>query len=136
MKENTKYIKIGLVLVVSFIVIKFFTPHLFIADSPKINHEFIARIMDMPSNIASITRLLNNESQNDNNLAPKQIISQQQIDKAYADLSFSEIAKGVQAAEDPTSKVIYFKANEEMKFIKSQMVLPDGKTITIYKLQK
>ena len=100
-------IKILLVILVSFLVVKTGTSQLFLADSPRINTEFISSLKNAPGNlIAGITGLFN---RNKDFADVKSVTPPENV-------VFKSISKGVYAGEDPTTGKSYLKVEAGTKY--------------------
>lgn len=100
-------------------------PRIFIADTPQIDPQALANIGRMPSDfIAFVTG-------NSIGTADPVIADIEQID-APEGTTFSPIAKGVYAAEDPATGQSYvkFEAGTELQVYEVQ--LDDGRMVSIY----
>lgn len=129
MENITSKIRIKMILALSitFISVSVLSSQVFIANSPQIRPDFIARIKNTFSNtIASI--------QNGNSYKGEKTASQvikpsgEQIPK---NLIIQQMAKGVYAAEDKPNKKTYMMFTKDAK-IKVYEYIIDGKKITLY----
>ena len=125
-------IKIVLVLLFTYVSIKLVSPNIFLANSPKINHLFIVKIINTPKNIAAMpgkflsslsafrlfnisspidTPSVNTASQNgQNRIAKMKFVS------PPPELIFNAISKNVSAAEDPETGNKYIKVEAGTKY--------------------
>lgn len=100
-------IKLVLVIVGSFMAVKFLSPQVFLADSPKINPVFISKLINAPSYIASlpgvIGQLWSVRQKTGNN------VDEIAAKKVPPNLIFNSLTKGVEAANDEKNNKVYLK---------------------------
>jgi hypothetical protein len=108
--NNFIYQKIKLIFVIfiSFFTVKFITPQIFLANTPKISPLFIAKLIKMPTYIASIPQKLGNifDYKNKTKTDLNQLAVKNPLPK---DLFFNNITTNVSAAEDKKTKKVYLK---------------------------
>ena len=115
-------IKIVLVVLVTFLVVKGFSSTVFLADTPVISPDFIARLKNTPSELASLPgRLL--AGLNSLNLFKKQpttpasdMFADVKIVTPPENIVFTPIRKGVYAANDPATGQKYIKIEAGTKY--------------------
>ena len=98
-------------------------PNLFIANTPRVNPVFVAKIMNTPKEIAAMPgkflanlsnfRLFNN--QNNIQVDPK-VIAEIKFKTPPANVVFEYVSKGVSAAEDPATGEKYIKVAAGTKY--------------------
>ncbi len=111
-------IKILIVVLVSFVVVKTVSPQIFLADSSKINPEFITKLQNAPGKmIAGIIGLFNKN----NDFANVKIVTPPD------DAVFKSISKGVSAAEDPTTGQTLIQVQAGTKYRIVGTVIINGK---------
>ncbi len=98
-------IKLIFVLVLSFLVVKFLSPQIFLADSPKISPLFIAKLINIPNYVASIPQTISSLFNN----SATQDINKVAVKNVPTGLNFSSLSKGVEAAEDTQNNKVYLK---------------------------
>lgn len=111
-------IKILLIVLVSFLVVKTGTSQLFIADSPRINPEFIARLKNAPQELAAN---LNPFKKKDDMFADVKSVTPPD------NVIFKSISKGVSAAEDPKTGKSYIRVEAGTKYRIVGTVVINGK---------
>lgn len=112
-----------LVLLFTFFGVKIVAPNLFIANTPRVNPVFVAKIMNTPKEIAAMPgkflanlsnfRLFNN--QNNIQVDPK-VIAEIKFKTPPANVVFEYVSKGVSAAEDPATGEKYIKVAAGTKY--------------------
>ena len=120
-----------LALLATFAAVKLITPQVFLADTPRISPMFISNIQNVPSTLASIPQSIlqlfnNSQVQNIENVAVKAVPS---------GLNFSNVATGVQAAEDNQNNKVYLKL-QPGTYYQIQEIVVNGvkkKVLKIYK---
>ena len=120
---TTNRIKMILVLLFTFFGVKIVAPNLFIANTPRVNPVFVAKIMNTPKEIAAMPgkflanlsnfRLFNN--QNNIQVDPK-VIAEIKFKTPPANVVFEYVSKGVSAAEDPATGEKYIKVAAGTKY--------------------
>lgn len=135
---NFKKIKILVVLALSFFVVKYASPQVFIANSPMINPSFLTNIKNTPSYIVSIPQKIGNIFYK---------IPQSEIDQSYIEkikvknippgLIFQPLTKGVNAqiAEDQATGKKYLKIPAGTKY-KFEEIELNGKMVKVIKIYK
>jgi len=112
--------KIILGIFFAFLFVKFLSPSIFLANTPRIRPYFFEDLINSPKNfIASFFIKKNNSDL---------IIGQNPIPEAY----LKTIAPGVKAYEDKKNNVLYIKYEKNAKFEKKVFKTPSGKTIEVY----
>lgn len=125
-------IKIVIVLLLTFVSVKTISPNVFLADSPRINPLFIAKILNTPRNIAAMPGKFlsslstfklfnvdfsnNTTSGNMTSLSDQNRTAQARFISPPAGLIFKSISKNVSAAEDPDSGNKYIKVEAGTKY--------------------
>jgi hypothetical protein len=111
-------IKILLVVLVSFFMVKTAAPQVFLADSPRVNPEFIARIKNAPTELAQLPGNLIAGIGNLNPFSKKEndMFANVKSVTPPPNVAFKQIAKGVSAAEDPKTGQKYIKIEAGTKY--------------------
>lgn len=121
---NQTRIKIILIFLISFIAITTVSPQIFLADSPVINPDFIARLQNYPAELASVPGQLiaglNPFGQKDQFADVKQVTPPPNV-------VFKAISKGVYAGEDPQTGKTYLKVEAGTKYRIAGTVTINGK---------
>ncbi len=97
-----KIIKIVIIISASFILVFLFSKSIFLANTPRINPQFVASIRNLPVNIAS----------------------------AINQIGFSKISQGVYAKEDKKTNVIYMRVTGDVEFEEKQLTV-NGQTVIL-----
>lgn len=132
-KLKTKQrIKILFAILVSFSATTLISPSLFVADSPEINRQFIADIVNAPANTVAKIRYANLNSQE------KEVEDLKELsippEDTPEDLNYYPMAQGVEAAEHETEngKETYIKLKKGSKFKVQTITLDDGEKVKVY----
>ncbi len=133
MKNNffTRFNKLFLALLISFIISSFFIKHIFLANSPKIRSNldsyFLAKIKSSQESIIAYLRFnLFRQKIDTNNLAN---YSKEQINQ-YLKNNLKPITKGIKAATLPGYGYTEYKLNE-IEWVQIEYTLKDGRKIKI-----
>ncbi len=100
-------IKILLVILVSFFVVRYGSPQVFFADTPKLNGDNIA---SLPIQMLVAIRNLNPFANQTDTFANSESVT------PSANVIFKSISKGVYAGEDPTTGKSYLKIEAGTKY--------------------
>ena len=115
-------IKIIFILLLTLFSVKVIAPNLFLADSPKINPIFMAKILNTPKALAllpsKILSSLSNFNLFKNRESSNTFVNVRQVTPP-ANVIFQSISTGVSAAEDPQTgeKYIQVKAGTKYKIV-------------------
>jgi len=138
---------LGLILI-AFFISTFLIKNLFLANTPKINTAFIAKLKQTPSLIASLpSKLLDSLTKNPstNKVASnvrEQVVKKEEASKVISSLHpitpppnaiFKAVSKGVSAAEQDNGQVI-LKIEKGTQYKVRRFTLSDGRTIDIVDL--
>lgn len=130
---NPQKIKMLIVLVLSFLVVKYASPQIFMANTPVINPSFVTNIKNTPSYIASIPQKIGNIFIK----SPQSEMERIAIKNVPPGLIFQPLTKGVEAqvAEDPTTgkKYLNIPAGTEYKFEEIEV---NGKMVKVIRIIK
>ena len=121
-----KYSKLSLAIIISFFVSTLFIKNVFIADSPRIDTTFLARLKDSVNYYARVTV--------PNFLAQLSFDNKKQQEKKVADLlqkSLQPISKGVRASSNENYSYGEFDLSE-IEWIPIEIVGTDGVKKTIF----
>lgn len=112
-------------LVMSLGIVVGISPRIFLADSPKINPNFIANLGNLPGDIVAMFR--GQPSSKDEQLTAE-------IPRVVhpAGLNYEPMAKGVYASEPDQSGKRYIRIEEGTKLEKKVVTLDDGRTVSVY----
>lgn len=112
-------------IIVSLGIVVGVTPRIFLADSPKINPNFLADLGNLPNDIVAM--LQGQPSSRDDQMTAE-------IPRVVhpAGLNYEPLAKGVYASEADQSGKRYIKIEEGTKLEKKVIVLDDGRTVSVY----
>ena len=112
-------IKIIFILLLTFFSVKIIAPNLFLADSPKINPIFIAKILNTPKALAllpsKILSSLSNFNLFKNRESSNTFVNVRQVTPP-ANVIFQSISTGVSAAEDLQTGEKYIKVQAGTKY--------------------
>jgi len=119
-------IKIFLIFLISFFAVKTMVPQIFLADSPRVNPEFIARLQNAPAEIGQMPgKMLASINNSLSNLNPFKIkqqtptidqLANAKVVTPQPNMIFKAISKGVSAAEDPQTGQKYIKIEAGTKY--------------------
>lgn len=112
-------------IVVSLGIVIGITPRIFLADSPKINPNFLADLGNLPSDIVAMFR--GQPSSKD-----EQMTAEIPRVAHPAGLTYEPLTKGVYASEADQSGKRYIKIKEGTKLEKKVITLDDGRTVSVY----
>ncbi|MCL4364664.1 hypothetical protein M1328_05525 [Patescibacteria group bacterium] len=129
---NNIKIKILLVLVFSFLVVKFASPAIFLANTPRVNPTIVANIFNAPSTLAQLPSSLFSQISNINlfKTSPASNNNTFANIKAVvpaANVIFQPVTQNVSAAENPTTGEKYIQLKAGTKYKISGYVTIDGK---------
>lgn len=115
-------IKILLIFLISFFAVKTVVPQIFLADSPKVNPEFIVRLQNAPAEIGQMPgKMLASISDGLSNLNPFKSLTTGQLANVKtatppSNAVFKAVSKGVSAAENPQTGERYIKVEAGTKY--------------------
>ena len=111
-------IKILLVVLVSFFMVKTAAPQIFLANTPKINPSFIARLKNAPTELAQLPANLFPEIANLNPFSKKEndMFANVKSVTPPPNIIFKQATKGVYAGEDPKTGQKYIKIEAGTKY--------------------
>lgn len=122
-----------IVLVLSFLVVKYASPQVFVANTPVINPSFVTNLKNTPSYVASIPQKIGNMF-NEN---PQSEMERIALKNTPPGLIFHPLTKGVEAqvAEDPATgkKYLNIPAGTEYKFEEIEL---NGKMVKVIRFTK
>lgn len=121
-------IKIFVGILVSYGLVVFISPQIFLANSPRLQPEFIARFRATPQAIYALARYPFNTQERNNIIESAQVSSNEE----KSDLPFQPIAPGVYAAEDAESNEKYIKIEKGTKVEIREVILTDGRKVKVY----
>ena len=127
-KKTQLRAKIFIGIFISFFLVKYFSPQIFIANTPQVNPNFVANILASPSTILAYIRSpFDPETRNN-------VIETAKMPKANPPpgLQYQPIANGVYAAEDPQTNLRYVKIDKGTKLEIRYITLDDGSTAKVY----
>lgn len=133
---NKLSVKILIVIIISYVLIKIFTPVIFLANTPLVNPEFITKLKNTPQTIVQIPgkMLASLNSLNPFNRNPSvpsstpsdQLASANQVTPP-PNIIMKSISKGVYAGKDPATGQSYIKIEAGTKYRVTGTVIIDGK---------
>lgn len=119
-------IKILLIFLISFLAVKTMVPQIFLADSPQINPEFIARLQNAPAEIGQMPgKMLASIGKGLSNLNPFKVkpqvptagqLAAVKTTTPQSNVLFKLISKGIWAAEDSQTGQKYIKIEAGTKY--------------------
>ncbi len=124
--SNIKF-KIILTLFISLVSVKTFSRTVFLANTPRINPEFVYNMKNIPQVIANIPQRIS-----------FYIASLGRPKFQYQDISqvpesnFLHVAKDIRAYENKSTNEVYIKVGPNVEFDKKIIQGPDGKEFIIY----
>jgi len=127
-KKTKQRILIAVSIVFAFSIMRSLSPRLFVANTPTLNPEFVATLQKSP---VAVFAYLGN-IQEDATL--KDHLETAKIPRSIPPegLSYTPIAKGVQASEITENNKKYIKIEKGTKLEVHTVILSDGKTVKIY----
>lgn len=121
-------VKVLFIVLSSFLLVKIASPQIFLADSPKINPLFVAKIKNTPFELARLPSKMIASIINLNPFANKdEVISNVKLVTPPPNIIFKSVAKGVSAAEDPKTGKKYIKIEAGTKYRIAGTVTVNGK---------
>ena len=145
-KHMKNKIKILVIIATAALFIRWLVPQVFLANSPRINPLFLAKLKGAPSYIASLsTNFLNSLSKKEKTAPPVKVlaVSKDEAEKAMNSLQkvtpppnalFKVITTKVSAAETGKKNEIILKIDKGAKYSVSKLVLPDGREMKIIRI--
>lgn len=106
------------------------SPKIFVANSPEINKNFIADILNSPSNMIA---LLRGDKKPSNNIAQEVDLKNEIPDVPQPEgVHYNQIVEGVYASEPDENGKSFIKIDRGTKLEKKTIMLDDGSTRTVY----
>lgn len=127
-KQYKKTLSIFTAIFLSFLMTKYISSEVFIADTPQINPQFIANLRAIPIRAIAYVRHPFNSQERASQIETAQIPQTQ----TPQGLVFSPVAKGVHAAEDPQTGKSYMKIEKGTKLQVYEIKMSDGQTVKVY----
>jgi hypothetical protein len=128
MKKIKQRIYILLAMIISFSLVTFISPKVFLSDTPRINPQALRNIIDIPTNIYLAIQGQGNQKN------PKDIELTSEIKKTPhpSGVVYNQIAKGVYASEPNETGNRFIKIEEGTRLEKRDVTLGDGRRVTVY----
>ncbi len=126
-KTKKRIVTLGAILG-AFLLTVSVSPRVFIADSPQVNPNFFAELRKAPADLVAFVRNPFAPGKTDEGVMTAEL----QVTDAPTGASFTPIAKGVYAAEDPATGQSYVKIEGGTQLEVHNITLEDGRTVTVY----
>lgn len=122
--------RIGLIFAIalSFVMVNYLAPKVFIANTPELDRRALANIFSSGQEFLSfISGRNNSENENENT-----DLSDIPNVPHPADTSYERVAKGVYASEPDETGKRFIKIDKGTKLEKRDVILEDGRSVTVY----
>jgi hypothetical protein len=126
--------RIGLIFAIalSFVMVNYLAPKVFIANTPEIDRRALANIFSSGQELLSFMSGQNNSENENENENENTDLSDIPSVPHPADTSYERVAKGVYASEPDETGKRFIKIDKGTKLEKRDVILEDGRSVTVY----
>lgn len=130
MKNINIKIKVVIILIFSFIVTKAISNNIFLANSPRLNQQFLLSLKNLPLTLVSSTRnFIASLNQKQTSITDTQKTTLQRF-KQLPTTGLNQLSKGVYAEIDSQEKIVYIRVTGDAEW-EERIVNYEGKRIKV-----
>ena len=123
-------IKIGITIIVSFMLVQTLSPVVFLANTPQINPQLAQNLQLVPARTMAFLRNPLDSTQAQREVELEQVAKS--VTPPSQELNYKPITTGVQAAEDPSTGKKYVKIVAGTELEVKYLTLSDGRVVKVY----
>lgn len=125
-KRIKQRISLVFAIAISFLMVNFFAPKVFVLNSPEIDRNALANIFSSGQDLIAFFTQRNYSNNEESGLSEIPNVPHPQ------GITYEQIAKGVYASEPDSTGKRFIKIDKGTKLEKKDVVLEDGRSVTVY----
>ena len=128
--KNKEIVKIILSMVIALVIAQLSTRTIFMANTPRINKIFIAKLIKLPQSVLKSTQEFIAKNSNKNTVPSTASLNNNLPQNNIPVSAMKEVSKGIYAKEDTENNVFYIHITKDMEF-EEKILNYNGKQIKL-----